>query len=105
MAFVSIALLFISFGMIVLVIVFLGLAIALQCTSTTYDKETKILRYRRFGFLKTYDMNLYRAEPVYYRRRVMYIDIMDQDKLIRRIETTQDYKYRKALIYALCKEY
>lgn len=73
-----------------------------ELSSTTYDKETKILTRRVCGFSKKFDMHICSAEPVYDNGYIMSIKIKKMGKKVGKVPVSREYRNRMKLIHALC---
>lgn len=74
-----------------------------QMSSTTYDKESKILTRKKCGFSKKYDMHFCSAKPVYDGNALMMIEIYEKNKKVAKIPASREYKNRERMVQALCK--
>lgn len=72
-------------------------------SSTTYDKESKILTRKKCGFSKKYDMHFCSAKPVYDGNALMMIEIYEKNKKVAKIPASREYKNRERMVQALCK--
>lgn len=83
-------------------ILMLIFCIGCQLSNTEYNKESKILTRRKYGFSRKYDMHFCSAKPLYEENFLMAIEIYERNKKVAKIPVSREYKNRARLISALC---
>ena len=85
----------------IMALIFLGF----QLSTTSYDKERKILTRRIYGFPFKYDMSRCKAKAVYEGDLVKGIAIYKNGRKRVKIPVGTEYRNSAALAYALCGVY
>lgn len=91
--------------MILMIMIMALIFLGFQLSTTSYDKERKILTCRIYGFPFKYDMSCCKAKAVYEDDLVKGIAIYKDGRKRVKIPVGTEYKNSAALAYVLCGVY